>query len=113
MWFGDGEPNSQADRRPGGGSGDKEASALTGSGREISAQSCLWTTLSHSSQWRVATLGLEWGQRGRRSPQSASGSKDWNWLVALEAAVQEDRRRGSATAVAFSTSSTRKSLYLN
>lgn len=48
------------DMRPGRGSGDKEAPALTGLGPEIRAQSCRWMTLSHS--WGVAGLGLEWGQ---------------------------------------------------
>lgn len=54
--------------RPGGGSSDKGASAFAGYRPEISALSCLWTTLSYSSQWRVATLGLEWGQRSKSSP---------------------------------------------
>lgn len=101
---GDSEPNSQADVRPGGGSSDKGASAFTGSRPEISAQSCLWTTLSYSSQWRVATLGLECGHRSRRSPQSGSQNGDWNWPVALEAAVREERCRGTGRAVAFSSS---------
>lgn len=64
----DSEPNNQADVRPGGGSSDKGASAFTGSRPEISALSCLWTTLSYSSRWRVATLGLKWGQRSKKEP---------------------------------------------
>ncbi|KAI9528853.1 hypothetical protein NQZ68_017452 [Dissostichus eleginoides] len=48
--------------RPGGGSGDKEAPALTGLGPEIRAQSCRWMTLSHSTRWGVAGLGLDGGQ---------------------------------------------------
>lgn len=91
MSFGDSEPNSQADMRPGGDSSDKGASAFTGSGPEISALSCLWTTLSYSSQWRVATLGLEWGQRSKGSPHSTCCSEDWNWRTLRRRRDAEER----------------------
>lgn len=53
------------DRRPGRGSSDKEAAALTGLRPVIRARSCHWMTLSYSIHWGVALLGLEWGQGGK------------------------------------------------
>lgn len=60
------------DRRPGKGSNDKEAPALTGLRPEIRALSCLWMSLSYSSRWRVALLGLEWGQGSKMGPEVGS-----------------------------------------
>lgn len=45
------------DRRPGRGSSDKEAPALTGLRREIRAQGCRWMTLSYCTRWGMAGVG--------------------------------------------------------
>lgn len=56
------------DWRPGRGSSDKEAPALMGLRPEIRARSCRWMTLSYSTRWGVALLGLEWGQGSTMGP---------------------------------------------
>lgn len=83
--------------RPGKGNSDKGAPAFTGLRPEIRALSCLWMTLSYSSHWRVAMLGLEWGQGSKKSPgvrvRTGTGAHKGTvvGLVAWKVVVQRDR----------------------
>lgn len=83
--------------RPGKGNSDKGAPAFTGLRPEIRALSCLWMTLSYSSHWRVAMLGLEWGQGSKKSPgvsvRTGTGAHKGTvvGLVAWKVVVQRER----------------------
>lgn len=55
------------DRRPGRGSGDKEAPALTGLRPEIRARSCRWMTLSYSTRWGGGIAGAGVGPGGSKT----------------------------------------------